>query len=46
MFIVKVLFVSDVVEFTGDFYPEIDQHRRFHLLYFYVKLPLVLDLTD
>ena len=46
MFIVKVLFVSDVVEFTGDFYPEICQHRRFHLLFFMSSYRWVLDHTD
>ena len=38
--------MSDVVKFTGDFYPEIDQHWRFHLLYFLSSYRWVLDLTD
>ena len=38
MFIVKVLFVSHVVKFTGDFYPEITNIDGFILLYFYCQV--------
>ena len=42
-FCVKSIFVSHGVKFACDFYPEIYRHRRFHLLYFYLVWPMVLD---
>ena len=33
----KALFVSDVVKFTGDFYPETDQHLTVSFIVFFMS---------